>query len=266
MPPGFMTGYQDGQQYQQHGIFKNHPRALRLQLSYDDAEVTNPIGSKAGVHKLGLFYYTIQNLPFTVSSSMNGVFLLAVCYTSDIKKYGFQPILDPFVKKVKQLESDCGVVLQWDGRVCEVHGTLVSFNADTLAAHELLGFLGPSAHRLCRLCDATRELIQIFLKEEDFNMREIDSHDDAVDVVSLRRNGDLDTGVRTSCPLNLLQNFHCVTNYNLDTMHDMLEGLCPCEVKLLLNHFIFSDQFITLSDVNQRIKSYHYSFTDKKIE
>ncbi len=263
-PPGFMRGYQDGQQYQQHGIFKTHPHALRLQLFYDDVEVTNPIGSKAGVHKLGLFYYTIQNLPLTINSSMNSVFLLAVCYTTDIKKYGFQPILDPFIKEVKQLERDCGVLLQWDGRVCEVHGTLVSFSADTLAAHELLGFLGPSANRLYRLCDATRGMIQILFKEEDFNMREIDSHDDAVDVASLRRNGDPETGVRTSCPLNTLQNFHCVTNYNLDAMHDMLEGVCPYEVKLLLNQFIFSDQFITLSELNQRIKSYHYSFTDKK--
>jgi hypothetical protein len=189
---------------------------------------------------------------------MNSVFLLAVCYTTDIKKYGFQPILDPFIKEVKQLESDCGVELHWDGRVSDVHGTLVSFSADTLAAHELLGFLGPSATRLCRLCDATQELIQIFFKEEDFNMHGIDSHDDAVDVASLRRNGDRDTGVRTSCPLNTF------TNYNLDAMHDMLEGVCPYEVKLLLNHFIFSDKFISLSEVNQQIKSFHYSFTDKK--
>lgn len=64
--------------------------------------------------------------------------------------------------------------------------------------------------------------------------------------------------------LNNLQNFHCVTNYNLDVMHDMLEGVCPYEVKLLLNHFIFSEQFFTLSELNQRIRSFHYSKTDKK--
>ena len=194
---------------------------------------------------------------------MNSVFLLAVCYTSDLKKYGFQPILNPLIKKVKKLESDNGVELHWDGRVCEVWGTLV-FSANTLAAHELLGFLSPSANRLCRLCDATRETIQVYFDEDNFEMLDMDAHDDAVDVASLRQNGDRETGVRTSCPLNSLQNFHCVTNYNLDAMHDMLEGVCPYEVKLLLNHFIFSDQHITLSEVNQQIKSFHYSFTDKK--
>lgn len=45
-------------------------------------------------------------------------------------------------------------------------------------------------------------------------------------------------------------------------MH-MLEGECPHEVKLLLNHFIFSEQFFTLSEFNQCIRSFHYSKTDK---
>lgn len=43
--PGYLKGYHDGQQYKQHGIFKTHPKALRLQLFYDDVEVANPLGS-----------------------------------------------------------------------------------------------------------------------------------------------------------------------------------------------------------------------------
>lgn len=43
---------------------------------------------------------------FTLNSSMNSVFVLAVSHTSDIKKYGFQPIFDAFVKEVEQLKSD----------------------------------------------------------------------------------------------------------------------------------------------------------------
>ena len=119
--------------------FKTNPNALRLQLFYDDVEVANPIGSMAGIHELGIFYYSIQNLPFTVNSSMNSIFLLAVCYASDLKAYGFEPILHHFVNEVKQLESDSGVTICWDDRICHVHGTLVSFSADSLAAHELSG-------------------------------------------------------------------------------------------------------------------------------
>ena len=85
--------------------------------------------------------------------------LLAACNTLDLKHHGFKLILDPFIKEVKQLESDCDVQFQWNDRQTVVHGTLVSFSADSLAAHDLLGFLSPSANMLCRLCKATRESV-----------------------------------------------------------------------------------------------------------
>ena len=109
--------------------------------------------------------------------------------------------------------------------------------------------MSPSANRLCRLCKARREEIQTHFDEDEFEWRELDDHDDSVEAATaLRRNGDPETRVRTSCPLNGLKNFHCVTNYyyNYDVMHDMLGGVRPYEVKLILNVFIFSEQFITL--------------------
>ena len=33
--------------------FSNHPTALQFILYYDDIEVCNPLGSSAGIHKLG---------------------------------------------------------------------------------------------------------------------------------------------------------------------------------------------------------------------
>lgn len=118
---------------------------------------------------------------------------------------------------------------------------------------------------LCRLCKASRESIQIHFKEDDFEQREMDDHDDSVEAaIRLRRNRVPETGVRQQCPLNSLQNFHCVTNYNLDVMHVELEGVYPYEVKLLLNHFIFTEQLITFAELNQRIRSFHSSFNDKK--
>ena len=104
-PPGYLKGYKDVQQYQQHGIFNAHPNALRFQLFYDDVEVENPLGSKAGIHQLGLFHYSLQNLPFNINSSINCIFLFAVCHTYDLTKYGFEPILDPFIQEMVNLEK-----------------------------------------------------------------------------------------------------------------------------------------------------------------
>ncbi|XP_038063309.1 uncharacterized protein LOC119734000 [Patiria miniata] len=93
-PQGYFIGYQDGYSAGQHGFLIDHPKALRFQLYYDDVEVVNPLGSKTGIHKLGLFYYSIQNLPHHYNSSMNSIFLLVVCYSADLKKYGFAPIFE----------------------------------------------------------------------------------------------------------------------------------------------------------------------------
>lgn len=262
--PGYLKGYQDGLQYQQHEIFRNHPHALRFQLYYDDVEVTNPLGSKTGIHKLGLFYYSIQNLPQHLNSSMSSVYLLAACYTNDLKKYGFKKILDPFLDDMKELESQAGVQLTIDDQEVNVHGTLVSFSGDTLAAHEVLGFLSPSANKLCRLCKGTRGDIQIYFTEKDFELRTVEDHDESVQIALQIQRGDSDTGIRNECPLNVLQNFHCITNFNLDIMHDLQEGVCPYEVKLLLHRFISIDKFFTAGEFNQRLHSFQYAYSDRK--
>ena len=241
---GTLKGYCDGEQYKQHDLFRDHPNALRIQLYYDDVEVTNPLGSKTGVHKLGLFYYSIQNLPRRLNSSLNSVMLLAVCYASDLKKYGFEPILRPFVKEMKQMERDSGVDLFIDGEVVKVHGALVSFSGDSLAVHEVLGFLSPAANKLCRLCKTDRDSMQVHFLEEEFELRStsIEEHDECAELAAVQRGGDSESGVKTVCVLNSLRCFHSVVNFNLDIMHDMAEGVCPCEVKLLLHHFILVEK------------------------
>ena len=44
-----MKDFCDATFYKEHPLFKSHPQALY----YDDTEVANLLGSKAGVHKLG---------------------------------------------------------------------------------------------------------------------------------------------------------------------------------------------------------------------
>ena len=45
----------DAQLTRESEIFKNYPTALQLIMYYDDIEVANPLGAKAGIHKLGTF-------------------------------------------------------------------------------------------------------------------------------------------------------------------------------------------------------------------
>lgn len=259
-----LGGFIDSEQFGQHPLFKEYSTALRLQLYYDDVEVTNPLGSKTTIHKLGLFYFSLDNLPRKYNSHLNTVHLLAVCHAIDLKKHGFDPILRPFVEEIKQLESDTGVELQLISGPRRFHGTLVSVVGDTLAMHDMFGLLSPSANKLCRICHATRDDIQTKFTEGEYVMRDIETHELHVHEAERMRNRIPMTGVKKGCMLNELRFFHTTTNYNFDIMHDLLEGVCPFEIKLLLNRCIFVENFFSLEELNSRMKSFAYQLIDRK--
>lgn len=50
----------------------------------------------------------------------------------------------------------------------------------------------------------------------------------------------------------------------MDIMHDILEGVAPLEVKLMLRHFIYEEKLMTLEQLNDRISSFHYRYSNVK--
>lgn len=50
-----IADYCDGTVYRSHTLFSEVPEALQIFLYYDDAEVCNPLGSRAKKHKLGFY-------------------------------------------------------------------------------------------------------------------------------------------------------------------------------------------------------------------
>ena len=45
--------YCDGKLFRTHPLFSSDPTALQIMLYYDELEIANPLGCKAGKHKLG---------------------------------------------------------------------------------------------------------------------------------------------------------------------------------------------------------------------
>lgn len=45
----------DGEFFKNHPIFSLHSDALQLFGYYDDLEIANPLGSKAKIHKIGMY-------------------------------------------------------------------------------------------------------------------------------------------------------------------------------------------------------------------
>lgn len=73
------------------------------------------------------------------------------------------------------------------------------------------------------------------------------------------------TGLKRLSVLNNLS-FHYVSdNMEVDIMHDVLEGVGPYKVKLVLNSLI-KQNYLTLEKLNSRIISFDYGFCDKSIK
>lgn len=51
---GIMRDFCDGQFFTNHVVFSKYPTALQFIIYYDEVEVANPLGAKAGKHKLGM--------------------------------------------------------------------------------------------------------------------------------------------------------------------------------------------------------------------
>ena len=59
---GFYYDICDREVFQNDPFFKEHPDAMQLIIYHEAVEVCTPLGSHTGIHKLGMFYYTIGNL------------------------------------------------------------------------------------------------------------------------------------------------------------------------------------------------------------
>lgn len=116
----------DGSFVKNHALFQANPHALQIIIYYDDIEVGNPLGSKSGNHKLGkyypwlyytlwlhnqitigCFYFTLGNVLPIFRSQLRMIQLLAIAYTSDIRTYGYEKLLQPFLDSVKKLKVIC---------------------------------------------------------------------------------------------------------------------------------------------------------------
>lgn len=95
--------------------------SLQIQLYYDDFETANPLGSKLSVHKVGALYFVLRNLPPKLNSVLMNINLVALFHAEDVKKCGFDPILQPLIDDIKILESH-GIDLPFSSE--KVNGTI----------------------------------------------------------------------------------------------------------------------------------------------
>lgn len=254
--------YTDGQEYKNHPLFQDHPNAIRLVLYSDDIEVVNPIGAKTGIHKLTIFYFRIQNFPAYFNTKVTNIFLLTIAYSYDVQRYGYEKILSPFITDLNALEE--GVNIQIKEKDFLLFGTLIVYTGDTLAASEIMELLGSSSFRFCRSCMITRT----DLKEKNlfnFNTRTKEMHNNFLGSLRRGENVPKDFGIKNvDSVLNKSKFFHISNNRVFDIMHDLLEGVVPMEIKLVLHYYIIEKKYFSVDSLNKSINMFKYGPTEKK--
>ena len=259
---GVYADLRDGTYFKESPLFSTEKDALQIQLFYDDFETANPLGSKKGVHKLGAIYFTLRNFPPIFNSSLINIHLCALFHAQDIKRYGFNLILEPLVNDLKLLETE-GLRIPMFKNV--IHGTIVQVTGDNLGLHCLFGFVESfGARYCCRFCLLEKDCFQTVFCEDDPDvvLRTVAMHAQHCQTIQTNPTLPHVYGVKRFCLLNSLQYFNTVNNFSVDVMHDILEGVAQFEVKLVLQYI--QNNFLNAEQLAGRIHAFDYGFNQQR--
>ena len=96
----------------------------------------------------------------------------------------------------------------------------------------------------------TTEKAQTNFKECYFEVR---TPEDQLERSALRSEVSKGYGINRKSILNSIPNFSVAQNLPHDIMHDLLEGVVPYELKLMLKYYVRECRYFTLSQLNERL-------------
>lgn len=251
-----------GRIFQNSSLFGGHLNNIQLQIYQDDFEVCVPIGSKATIHKICGIYFTIRNWPN--NSRLDHIYLVALCNTDDLKSKStdFNNIWRLVADEIRTLETS-GIDVSSS---LNLRGSLACICADKLGANSCLGFAESfSAAYYCRICELPKQMCQKTITEHLPSLRTIEKYDNSLQILKNLTKVDYSRtkGIRMNCVLNEIENFHVISNYCIDIMHDLQEGIIPFALKLIFIHCLEKNIF-SLNMITARIQFHSYGLLNKR--
>lgn len=232
---------------------------LPIAVYYDDFESGNPLGSHAGIHKIGAVYCSIACLPVNVRSRLENIFLALLFHSSDLKEFGEAVI---FAKLIDELNFLCnhGITVNLPNQSVRVHFCVAFFVGDNLALNTLLGFQQSFvSNHFCRFCKLTRSETQYCTTEKSTSLRNRKNYEEDIST-----NIPFLTGIKFSSSFNKITFFHVNENYSIDIAHDIYEGVGVFVMSHLLYHFIVTEKFFTLETLNHKIEYFNFNENHNK--
>ena len=258
-----LSDYTDGEIYKDHQFFKDHPDALRLHFYEDEFGVVNPLGSIQNKHKLCGFYYNVGNLDPRHRSQQSHIHLALLVRYAHVKQFGLNTILKPMIDDLKTLATE-GFKVNWEGTEHTVYAALATISGDNLSAHMLGGFtMSFNSGRICRYCMATHADIKDKFCETDFVLRTKEVHQSHLARIDQCPEDKVTYGVNSRSPFEELPYFDVTTSLPPDAMHDLLEGVIPLVLKLVISK-AHTEKHITVTELNEELRKLSIGQNDKR--
>lgn len=226
---------------------------IPLFIYFDDFETSNPLGSHAGVYKVGAVYFSIASLPPEYISRLENIFLTLVFHSSERTAFGNASVFNCLLEDLKNLEST-GILIESSGQEIRLYFAVVLIVGDNLGLNSILGFTESfSANNFCRLCTTHKSITK---QQTQINLSAVRSEADYD-----RHVREKNYGIKESCIWNKLTYFHVCQNQSVDLMHDVYEGIHRYDMTLILNKLL-QEKWFSLEILNSRVKYYTYDYNE----
>ncbi|XP_055855910.1 uncharacterized protein LOC129919101 isoform X1 [Episyrphus balteatus] len=252
--PSNIRNFINGELWKQKKAMYENKKLVPYYLFTDDFEVNNPLGAHSGVHKLTGIYFSIPI--FENYFKVSDIYLAGLIKAHDIKTYGNDLTIYNLVQEIISLEIE-GIDLILNGQkttICLVMGLILG---DNLGLNQILEFSKSfSSNYYCRFCIAPIASTKVMCKEDSTLIRTEENYDE-----NLSKDFS-STGVYKNSILNKIPSFHVVTNFSVDLMHDIFEGVAHYNLTHVIQHYIKNKVF-TLAELNEYKLAFSYGDTEK---
>ena len=253
--------FTDGIHCRNNKLLRN-PASLKIQLYIDEFGIVNPLRNRARRLKLTGVYFRLLNIPSYLRSSLSAINLVMLFPSRCLKFYSYGEIITPLLSDLKVLEEEGVTVFDSvNKKNVQLCGSLAMISGDNLASQNIGGFYESSGNYFCRVCMASKE----DRKRSDIGdipLRTVESYNTHMELIMEDPDLQKTYGLKTPCPFNELEHFHCINGTPGDVFHNIFEGVAVYFVEDLLSHFVNSEYF-SKDDLKRMIVQFPYSGSDK---
>jgi len=249
---GTYTDYRNGMLVRRQGT--NADNILNILLYFDEIELCNPLGSRAGNHKLGMVYLLVKDLPAIFSSKLEHIHPITIVKSSDVKRYGVSACFSHIVAELSSLwESGMRIRLVDTNCLREIKIRMSQLTGDNLGIHQVLGLNESfSSNYPCRFCKAHRTLCHKQIRSDPSPARTASDFTGPGAFTNPSETGVKERSIFYDLP------YFCVSNNKaVDLMHDILEGVAKYDLNIVIPKLI-SKGFFDLNYLNSTIAAFNY--------